>query len=87
MPKVFNKYYGNAPANAIYIGRGSPYGNPYVIGKNGTREECIAKFEALIRANSHLVTHIKQLRGRDLLCYCAPRACHGDILLKIANED
>ena len=29
---VHNKYHGTAPADAVYIGRGSPYGNPYIIG-------------------------------------------------------
>jgi hypothetical protein len=28
----------------------------------------------------------KELRGKDLVCFCKPKACHGDILLKIANE-
>ncbi|MEM2159611.1 MAG: DUF4326 domain-containing protein [Candidatus Nitrosotenuis sp.] len=28
-----------------------------------------------------------ELRGRDLVCYCAPLECHGDILLAIANAE
>ena len=34
----------NAPAGAVFIGRGSKYGNPFVIGPDGTREEVIRKF-------------------------------------------
>lgn len=28
----------------VYIGRGSPWGNPFVIGKDGDRKECIDKY-------------------------------------------
>lgn len=28
----------------------------------------------------------RELRGKDLVCWCAPNACHGDVLLKIANS-
>jgi hypothetical protein len=24
-------------------------------------------------------------RGCDLVCFCAPRPCHGDLLLRLAN--
>jgi hypothetical protein len=34
-PRVYNKHHGNAPADAVYIGRGSPYGNRFVIGEHG----------------------------------------------------
>ena len=30
---------------------------------------------------------IEELKGKDLVCYCKPARCHGDYLLKIANED
>jgi Domain of unknown function (DUF4326) len=28
---------------------------------------------------------LDELRGKDLLCFCAPAACHGDLLLRLAN--
>jgi len=43
MPKVLNKYKDGVPAGAVYIGRPSKWGNPFVIGKDGDREEVIAK--------------------------------------------
>ena len=27
----------------------------------------------------------KELKGKDLVCWCAPKSCHADILLEIAN--
>ena len=39
MPKVLNKYKDGVPTNAVYIGRPSKWGNPFVIGKEVSREE------------------------------------------------
>lgn len=85
--KVHNKYHNTAPPNAVYIGRGSPYGNPFIIGKDGTRDEVCDKFEEMIKQNADYIAGIKaSLRGKDSVCFCKPHRCHGDILLKIANE-
>lgn len=81
MPKVHNKYANTAPANAVYIGRGSLWGNPLRIGWDGTREEVISRFEKEILPN----LDVSPLRGKDLVCFCAPKPCHGDALLKKAN--
>lgn len=27
----------------------------------------------------------RELVGKDLICFCAPKGCHGDVLLKVAN--
>lgn len=76
-PKVWNKRSPH-PADAVYIGRGSPWGNPYRIGEDGSREEVIAKFKLHVLPRLNL----EPLRGRHLLCYCAPAACHGDVILE-----
>lgn len=72
----------------VFVGRGSPFGNPFVIGRDGTREDVIAKFDAWLRTQPEKVALVKRfLRGKVLGCYCAPRACHGDVLARIANEE
>jgi hypothetical protein len=38
MSKVHNKYHNTAPNGAVYCGRGSAYGNPFIIGKDGDRD-------------------------------------------------
>lgn len=76
--KVHNKYHKTAPKNAIYIGRGSPYGNPFVIGKHGTRDDVCDLFEEHILPTLDL----EPLRGKDLVCFCKPKRCHGDSILK-----
>lgn len=87
-PVVHNKYHNTAGASAIYIGRGSPWGNPFVIGKDGDRNEVCDKYESMVLSDQELVVKIKQeLKGKDLVCFCKPQRCHGDFLLKVANEE
>lgn len=89
MPELFNRRGGieSYPCWAVYIGRPSKFGNPFEIGKHGTREDVIAKFEALLRSKPKLLAAVKlELKGKDLLCWCSPLPCHGDVLLKVANE-
>lgn len=86
-PTVFNKHHGDATVDAVYIGRPSKWGNPYVVGKDGTREECVLMYEAWLLLDNPLYEQAKkELKGKDLVCFCKPKACHGDVLLRIANE-
>lgn len=77
---AFEKHYD------IYIGRPGRWGNPFVIGRDGTRDEVIQKYEEYIRKNDKLMKAIPFLKGKTLGCYCKPEACHGDILVKLVNE-
>ena len=70
----------------VYIGRPSKWGNPFTIGIHGTREEVITKYETYIRANPNLMTSLHELKGKTLGCWCKPKACHGDILIKLIQE-
>jgi hypothetical protein len=70
----------------VYIGRPSKWGNPFVIGKHGTRAEVIAKYEAWLRKTPDLLAALPDLHGKVLGCWCAPLPCHGDVLLKLLRE-
>jgi hypothetical protein len=70
----------------VYIGRPSKWGNPFVVGKDGTRTECIALYEGWIVQQDELMAALGELRGAVLGCFCAPQACHGDVLVGLANE-
>ena len=68
---------------SVYIGRGSNFGNPFVIGKDGDRDEVIEKYRAFFasRLNSpEFRQALEKLRGKALGCYCVPKACHGGII-------
>lgn len=95
MCKVFNKRHGGVPADAVYIGRPSKWGNPFTHLSQGTtaqyfmfsRDEAVDAYEQWLLKRPALVAAAKQeLRGKDLVCWCAPARCHGDVLLKIANS-
>lgn len=81
MSKVLNKYQDKRTPGSIYVGRGSPWGNPFAIGKDGDRDEVIAKFCTEILPT----LDIRPLKGHDLVCCCAPKNCHADALLEKAN--
>ena len=70
----------------VYIGRPGPWGNPYIIGRDGTRAEVIAKFEQYLLNSKVLMAEIHTLRGKRLACWCSPDACHGDVIYKYANR-
>ncbi len=70
----------------VYIGRGSKWGNPFVIDKDGTREEVIMKYRAMLMTRPDLLAALPELRGKILGCWCAPKECHGDVLAELANQ-
>jgi len=83
----------------VYIGR-SPdpvkgkWGNPFTHlndktraqFKVATREEAIEKYEEWIRQQPQLLADLHELDGKVLGCWCKPQACHGDVLVKLINE-
>lgn len=85
MCRVLNKRAAGGHDGAIYIGRGAKWGNPFRIGVDGDRATVIAKHARWLRDQHHLLRALDELRSRDLLCFCAPAACHGDLLLQLAN--
>jgi len=87
-PKVFNRHRFVPPLNnLVSIERGTPWGNEFVIGVDGTREEVIEKFRIKVESDEEMIRSIKrELKGKNLVCCCKPKSCHGDILLEIANS-
>lgn len=100
-PKYQNLKEWMQDPNNVYIGRGEivfidnvrfpPIGslfcNPFKIGKDGTREEVLRKYESYIinRLNNdpELCQQFLQLKGKTLGCWCHPDPCHGDVLLRL----
>jgi len=71
----------------VYIGRPSKWGNPFAIGRDGNREEVIIKYRDYILSQPALLKDLPSLKGKILGCWCAPLACHGDVLVEMANTD
>ncbi len=70
----------------VYIGRGGKWGNPFRIGKEGTRKQVIAKYKKWILKNKRLMNSLGELEGKVLGCYCWPLPCHGDVLIELVKE-
>jgi hypothetical protein len=73
-------------ADCVYVGRPSKWENPFVIGRDGTRDEVIAKYRARIARRPALMTALHELRGKHLVCWCAPERCHAEVLIDLANR-
>ncbi len=70
----------------ILIDRRTPFGNPFRIGRDGTREEVIEKFRVWLPKQAWLMDMIEQLRGKRLACWCKPEPCHGDVYVEILEK-
>ena len=85
--KVWNKRDEGVPADAVYVGRPTKWGNPFVVGRDGVRGECVELHRAWIVNQPELLAQLWQLRGKDLVCWCAPAACHAETLRDLAEAD
>jgi hypothetical protein len=102
---VVNKYHSE---DGIYIGRGSPLGNPYsckdgtkAIYKSDSREDSIEAFEWYLReridaGDKSIIGELERIYAQartsteehptKLKCFCKPKSCHGDIIVKVIKE-
>lgn len=73
----------------IYIGRPGKWGNPYTIGIDGNRREVIQKYREWLLSGEgkHLLRDLHELKGKVLGCWCSPKACHGDILHELSENE
>lgn len=73
----------------VRIDRKSRWGNPFVIGRHGSRDEVIARHRAWlwdqIRSGRLSLEDLAALHGKRLGCHCAPLPCHGDTLTAAAR--
>lgn len=70
------------PANTVYVGRGSKWGNPFTIANSGRVHPAI-RFACEVAP----LLDVTPLQGKNLACWCAPDAeCHADVLLELANR-
>ena len=77
---------GKYGPNKVYIGRPSIWGNPFVIGKDGDRATVIAKYREYLLSNQYLQACLHELENKDVVCWCTPLACHGDVLVELAGQ-
>lgn len=87
MPKVYNIQMGRVPKHAVLVDRSTVWGNPYRMRGEDTRDTVITQFEIYaMRRMQEEPEWLTPLKGKDVVCHCAPKRCHGDILVRLANE-
>ena len=78
----------------VYIGRGldpmtgveSKWGNPFRVGQDGNRAECLRKHKEWLLQQPELMEALSELQGKILGCWCKPKLCHGDTLAELADQ-
>jgi len=82
--KHVNKY-----LDAVNVMRPSEFGNPFVIGRDGTRQEVVEKYRVWLwqrlQKDPEFRMRVKALHGKTLVCCCAPKLCHADVLARAAK--
>lgn len=94
MIKVISRRDESMFIDTEYVGRPGPLGNPFILGQDGTREQVIAKYRTWLQALwfddcgpnpqktelTRLIDLYKDKGTLTLVCWCAPKACHGDVI-------
>lgn len=109
MITVVNKYkhkFGEFNGVDVYIGRGTPLGNPYTHINDKktkaefvveTREEAIANYESWLLSKVeekdkpvcdmlNALYVVAKEQPLNLVCTCAPKSCHGDVVKKLLES-
>jgi hypothetical protein len=69
----------------VLIDRTTKWGNPFK--KENAREENILEFKKWVVSQHDLMNDLHSLKEKVLACWCAPKACHGDVLSQLVNGD
>lgn len=88
-PKVLNGHHPEVDRhdpNNVYVGRPSKWGNPFNLTDH-SREDAVSAYFNHINRRPDLLSSLSELKGKNLICWCAPLECHADILLRLANEE
>lgn len=70
----------------IRIDRKTKWGNPFIVGVDGTRQQCVDQYREWIMTQPHLLDSLHEIKGKRLGCWCHPNLCHGDILAHLADK-
>lgn len=70
----------------ILIDRTTKWGNPFIVGKDGTREEVVEKYKIWIKTRPYLMDSLHELKDKILGCWCYPKLCHGNVLIELVEK-
>lgn len=73
--------WASAASLAVRIDRRTEWGNPFEMPADGDRNTVITNYrDHYLPFKPSLLVKLGDLRGRVLICWCAPLPCHGDVL-------
>ena len=85
--RVWKRGEPGIPEGAVYVGRPTVWGNPHKLVRESQRDEVVELYRQDLLNNPELVARAKrELKGKHLICHCAPRRCHAEVLMEVANE-
>ena len=81
--KNFTDYSWKSNPNAVYVGRPSPWGNPFKVKDYGLKE-CLKLYRKWLKEKlKENPDFLEPLRGKDLVCFCSlNQPCHADIIIE-----
>lgn len=95
---IVNKYRHKPTKEDVYIGRGSPLGNPYPITELDSRDRVCDLYESWLwekardvnsaqhKAIQELIYKNREGQKINLVCFCAPKRCHGNTIKRIVEQ-
>lgn len=74
---------------AVFVGRGSLFGNPFTINPAQTRAQAVARYGRMVRGEGEegrvmglrraaILEALPRLQGKDLVCWCPVCPAHAD---------
>lgn len=89
--QLLNATTDGRPKGGIFIGRGSAVGNPYVLTHEDRRKEVVYKYRLwllnrLFSKDLKVISFLEKIQAdSQLVCFCAPKLCHGDVIINLLN--
>jgi hypothetical protein len=95
-PRLWNRHHGNPPGPALYVGRGSPLGNPFTLEPGDDRLTAAPRILGAYRRwlwarvdqgstefDPAVVSAIDSITAEHfLVCSCWPSLCHAEVIVR-----
>jgi len=86
---ILNLRHAIGGVSYVRVDRGSEWGNPFIMTRMTEQERSrvcdLFEVYAIWRLSVQ-PEWLTPLRGKHLACWCAPKRCHAETLLRLANE-
>lgn len=74
-------------SNTVSVARPGRWGNPFRVTLGIDAAAAVSMFHDRIERDPEFMASLKELRGKNLACWCAlDQPCHAGVLLELANK-